>query len=98
MKITCSINRTLRFISHRTLEEAISFEAPDCFKVRGLEKNSAELTKDGRDFCQEIWYRTHIDLSRREGITSLEHLAIHLKRALVDLETDTEDEGVDHEE
>ncbi|CAG8744216.1 27420_t:CDS:2, partial [Dentiscutata erythropus] len=60
------------FLSHRALEKAISIErstplpleAPDCFKVRWLEKNWAELTKDGRG----------------EGITPLEHLANHLKR------------------
>ncbi|CAG8567898.1 349_t:CDS:2, partial [Paraglomus brasilianum] len=70
------------------LEEAISIErstplpleAPDCFKVRGLEKSWADLTEDGRDFRQEIWYRTHIIVSRREGITPLEHLAEHLKQ------------------
>ena len=45
-----------RFLSHRALEEAISIErstplpleAPDCFKVRGLEKSWADLTEDGR--------------------------------------------------
>ncbi|CAG8624706.1 955_t:CDS:2 [Paraglomus occultum] len=61
-----------RFLSHRALEKAISIErstplpleASDCFKVRGLEKSWAELTKDGRG----------------EGITPLEHLAEHLKQ------------------
>ncbi|CAG8810471.1 44627_t:CDS:2, partial [Gigaspora margarita] len=46
-----------RYLSHRALEEAISIERstslplepPECFKVRGLEKNWFELTKEGRE-------------------------------------------------
>ncbi|CAG8578496.1 28662_t:CDS:2 [Dentiscutata erythropus] len=76
-----------RFLSHRALEEVISIEhstslsleASDCFKVRELEKNWVELTKDRKNFRQEIWYKTHIDISRREEITLLKYLAEHLK-------------------
>ncbi|CAG8617603.1 12342_t:CDS:2, partial [Dentiscutata erythropus] len=80
------------FLSNRALEEAISIErstplpleALDCFKVRGLEKNWAEITKDGRE----------------EGITPLEHLANHLKQAQFEIETktDTKDEDIGQEE
>ncbi|CAG8781634.1 13498_t:CDS:2, partial [Racocetra fulgida] len=54
------------------LEEAISIErstslpleAPDCFKVRGLEKNWAELTKDGRGHTESV------ALSNMEGLSA----------------------------
>ncbi|KAF0441150.1 hypothetical protein F8M41_003931 [Gigaspora margarita] len=93
------------FLSQRTLEEEISiqrsgplpFEVPDCFKVRGLEEDWADLIKDGKDFRQEDWYRTHIIIAKREGITPFEHLAKFLKRVQEESDSDKYIEQEEHQ-
>ncbi|CAG8513684.1 13119_t:CDS:2 [Ambispora gerdemannii] len=90
----------------RALEEAISterstplpLEAPDCFKVRGLEKVGPNLQKTGEISAKRSGIE-HMSIYRGvKGITPLEHLAKYLKRERVNLETDTEDEDIDQEQ
>ncbi|CAI2189731.1 11827_t:CDS:2, partial [Funneliformis geosporum] len=74
---------------------------PPCFE--GLEEQWADLNKNGRDFRKEIWFRTHIDLSRKEKITPLEHLANFFRRALQeesldDSHEDLQEEDLDNED
>ncbi|CAB4431852.1 unnamed protein product [Rhizophagus irregularis] len=63
-------------------------EIPSCFE--GLEEQWAELNKDGRDFRNEIWFKSHISMSRKENITPLEHLANFLRRTYQEVGSDEE--------
>ncbi|CAG8539737.1 2313_t:CDS:2 [Funneliformis mosseae] len=93
-------NTSEDILLNNTLEESpLTSEIPPippCFE--GLEEQWADLNKNGRDFRKEIWFRTHIDLSRKEKIIPLEHLANFFRRALQEESLDDSHENLQEED